>query len=274
MDYNNSELSDSPLPVPLGGNEGRDARKKAVSPLSITLIMGSKQTLFVQLFDGCLQWKRKPESYGLKISKRSYIQSREAVEARTRNEFLDAIANAAFKPIGHEDGEEVEDATFPFRDDHVLCERFLKVDLAAREPFAASQIQSRRDAALLELGRNRQLTFNGQNERSEYLASSFGLLRSIPQTCIYIALDKNDKVLVHLDPLGVERAFGKKVKTRMERDSILFYYHKKPERNFNKRHASTSEAGNRRRNNLLESQCGTDHYGHRVSVRDGKVCLE
>ncbi|KAL9003994.1 MAG: hypothetical protein Q9188_003179 [Gyalolechia gomerana] len=208
-------------------------------------------------FDGRLQWKRKPEPYGIKFPKKTYIQSWKAMEAQTHKELWNAVAKARFRPVGHEDADEI-----------------LKIDLAAKAAFARSRLQSRRDSALLELERNQQLTFSDKDARNEYLASSTGLLRGIPDMCMYLALDKNSQVLVHLDPSGVERAFGKKIKARMERDSILFYYYKPPTRNFNKRHASTCEEGNRNRNHLSEHQCGTDRYGHRHPTGDnnGVIC--
>lgn len=78
----------------------------------------------VQLLDGRLQWKSKPEPYGIKFPKKTYIQSWKAMEAQTHKELWNAVAKARFRPVGHEDADEVESATFRFRDDCILIERF------------------------------------------------------------------------------------------------------------------------------------------------------
>lgn len=101
-----------------------------------------------------------------------------------------------------------------------------------------------------------------KNDCNEILATTPDLLRTVPDMCLYIALDKNDKVLVHLDPFGVTRTFGEAVKTRMERDTILWSFLKPPQREVNTRHDSAER--NRVRNGLEENQCGTDHIGHWV----------
>lgn len=223
------------------------------------------------MLNGSLQWKEKPEPYGMRFpkKKKTYIQDWKALEAQRHKELWDTIAKVQFQPIAHEDAIEIEGVMIPFRGEQMLCERYLKVDLAAEAPFCDSRLKSRRNEALLEIVESQQLTFGDEHQRDEYLASLSRLLRSIPESFMYLAPDKNNKVLVHLDPSGVERAFSKKIKTRMERDSITFYLHKPLERpskkrHFNKRHSSEEE--NRIRNGFLTSQCGTNHYGHQMSL--------
>ncbi|KAI4168612.1 MAG: hypothetical protein LQ343_006276 [Gyalolechia ehrenbergii] len=312
------------------------------------------------------QWRVKPQPFGVNFPEQTCVEDWKQLEQQQRDILRNEIAHATFRPIDHLDADEVEAAEFWCRGALFRCERFLKVDQTAKDPFAASQLEARTEAKFLQFDEDyqhppleavqllmarsyvRQLTkfSNSQekfakanklphlrepknqydeallhmytnqqtwpnlmqeynavsrsietgktpnldllarclnvirdrwkflkakfidhtfhNERNEHLATTPGLLRSIPDTYIYMALDKNDRLLLHLDPSGIERTFGKDVKTRMERDTIFWFFLKPPQKNVNARQASAKK--NMERNKLMENQCGTDHLGHWLQV--------
>lgn len=104
------------------------------------------------------------------------------------------------------------------------------------------------------------------SEASQHLASVSGLLRVIPKSSLYVALDKGNKLLVYLDPFAIEKTFGEDVKVQMERDTEELYSLKRPTLSDNVRTFSVQK--NRELNNFDEDQCGVDHLGHWVSRGD------
>ncbi|KAL8920489.1 MAG: hypothetical protein Q9208_006238 [Pyrenodesmia sp. 3 TL-2023] len=99
---------------------------------------------------------------------------------------------------------------------------------------------------------------------NDHLVDTAGLLRVVPSSLIYIALDRNGKILIYLDPIAVQRTFGNETKLRMERDTKDLYDLKPPTRAKNVR--TTSQSKNEERNGFQPDQCGVDHLGHWVSV--------
>ncbi|KAL8899636.1 MAG: hypothetical protein Q9207_006096, partial [Kuettlingeria erythrocarpa] len=95
---------------------------------------------------------------------------------------------------------------------------------------------------------------------NDHLVDNSGLLRVIPESSIYIALDENYKILVYLDPSAVHRTFGDETKRRMERDTKDLYDLKPPTRAKNAR--TTSQVDNEKRNGFKTDECGVDHLGH------------
>ncbi|KAI4139903.1 MAG: hypothetical protein L6R39_006054, partial [Caloplaca ligustica] len=149
-----------------------------------------------------------------------------------RAELYEALKSSQFNPIAHEDGEEVHETYFAFSNGRkVLYQRYQNIDLGAPKPLEGSKLWSRRNAAMAELEKELGLKFDDDNQRNQYLATSSGLLRNIPDDIIFIAGDQDDNILVYLDPIAVRFAFGNKEKTRMERASIRFFSLKKPELN-------------------------------------------
>ncbi len=98
---------------------------------------------------------------------------------------------------------------------------------------------------------------------NDHLVAKPDLLRIIPESSIYIALDGNYKILVYLDPSAVQRTFGDETKKRMEQDTKDFYDLKPPTRAKNAR--TTSQLDNEERNRFKSDNCGVDHLGHWVS---------
>ncbi|KAL8757399.1 MAG: hypothetical protein Q9184_004222 [Pyrenodesmia sp. 2 TL-2023] len=94
----------------------------------------------------------------------------------------------------------------------------------------------------------------------EHLASCPGLLRIIPDSSIYIAVDNKNHLLVYLDPFAMKRAFDNEIKARVERDTEDFYSLKLPIRNESAR--TTSQTQNQVTNNFRDYECGVDHYGN------------
>ncbi|KAL8941462.1 MAG: hypothetical protein Q9211_001818 [Gyalolechia sp. 1 TL-2023] len=240
MRQSSAELSDTPLPQFEGGRHGKSAR-------------GSENDVKKRQFQRTT--KPKPRPYGLEIDEL------EALGTQMTAEFSEAVIMGQFKPIVHEDGEEVHEIHFAFSSGRkVLYQRYLNVDLRAPKALQGSKLWSRRDAAMAELQKERGLVFKDDNERNQYLAVSSGLLRSIPDDIIFIAGDRDDNILVYLDPIAVPVAFGNEVKARMERESIRFFSLKKPELNKRDvRHASQQR--HRERNGFSQDQCGVDHLG-------------
>lgn len=81
-------------------------------------------------------------------------------------------------------------------------------------------------------------------------------------SAIYIAFDRNDKIIAFLDPQGIPWSYDDDVHKRMKDDSHDFYSKiKAPNPKSNKRHISQRE--HLRDNAALKPYwCGSDHYGH------------
>lgn len=105
------------------------------------------------------------------------------------------------------------------------------------------------------------------NDRNLYAADpENGILRR-PSVdgdvkAIYIAFDRNGKVIVFLDPQGIPWSYDEDVHQLMKDDSHEFYSKIKiPHSAHNKRHISERE--HLKNNPALKSDwCGSDHYGH------------
>ncbi|KAL8916164.1 MAG: hypothetical protein Q9208_008665 [Pyrenodesmia sp. 3 TL-2023] len=217
----------------------------------------------------------KPEPYGLKVEE---LDPR-GEEKRAR--LLDAIAHGRFKPVGgkhcsgeddsDEDGTDEdrmdEDCTdvhyifFTFDDGRsARYERFLNLDIYAKAPLAGNKITARQDAALASPCRTLP-KFAHDSERDQYLATRSGLLRDIPNHYIYIAGDKNDEIIVYLDPIGIPSTFGNRVKRRLEKETIEFFAMKKPKAPQFTDPRHKSYLAHLKRNGLSPEQCGVDHMG-------------
>lgn len=197
----------------------------------------------------------QPEPYGLTLEELGIR------ERQYRKDIRDTIAKALFKPVDGRDGDEVVFTEFLLSDGRTIhYERYQAVDLEANKPLAGSQLKRRQKVALVQLEKELQLEFKDKNERNEFLATKSGLLRAIPSDFIYMAGDKDDKVLVYLDPIGIPYAFGQTVQTQMERDSIRFYSLKNPvypKGSKDVRHISQER--HMQRNGFVQDQCGVDH---------------
>ncbi|KAL8752737.1 MAG: hypothetical protein Q9184_005640 [Pyrenodesmia sp. 2 TL-2023] len=212
----------------------------------------------------------KPEPYGLKPEQLD--PQGEAKRAR----LLDAIAQGRFKPVGRkdctdEDGMDEdrmdEDRTdvhyifFSFDDGRsARYERFLNLDIYAMAPLAGNKIRARQDAALASPCRTLP-DFANDSERDQYLATPSGLLRHIPKDYVYIAGDKNDQIIVYLDPIGIRSAFGNRVKRRLQKETIEFFAMKQPTPPAKNDTRHQSHAAHLERNGFSENQCGVDHMG-------------
>ncbi|KAI4121785.1 MAG: hypothetical protein LQ338_006174 [Usnochroma carphineum] len=314
------------------------------------------------LQSGRFKWKTKPEPFGMEFPEDSYLQEWEEFERDIHEGLWGQIAAAKFRPLEPNDGDEVEFAEFSFLGADVRCERFLKVDQAARKPFATSQLLARTKAKLEEFNSSnpcppdraiqytmaeiyleeyrkksgkgkepqadsewvptkhyaqaldrlygmgqqgwlqvasrydqvsgttaaqtgdhdpRSLThfvkevsnrwsrwmylFEDADHRylskaNEYLASTPGLLRIVPESPIYIALDKKNKLLIYLDPEAVQRTFDETIKAQMESDTEALYALKPPAKQANARTLSQNQ--NEERNGFKKDQCGVDILGH------------
>lgn len=224
----------------------------------------------------------KPEPYGLKV---------EELDARgeeKRARLLDAIARGRFIPVGCKDGTDEDRMDEDRTDVHYIFftlddgrsaryERFLNLDIYAKEPLAGNKITARQDAALASPCRTLP-DFAHDSERDQYLATRSGLLRDIPQDYVYIAGDKNDEVIVYLDPIGISYAFGNRVKRRLEEETIEFFAMKRPTPPLKKDTRHQSHQAHLERNGFSPDQCGVDHIGilhrtgneHNTSTRTGE----
>ena len=79
---------------------------------------------------------------------------------------------------------------------------------------------------------------------------------------IYIALDRNSKLMIFLDPLGIPWSYNEAIHKRMREDAHEFYSQiKRPNPKSNKRHISQRE--HLKDNPEIKPWwCGSDHYGH------------
>lgn len=122
------------------------------------------------------------------------------------------------------------------------------------ETWSSGQREWTTDKKLI-IGRN-QFASNPKNDilrRPSYKGDA---------TAIYIAVDKNFKLFIFLDPQGIPWSYNEEVHKRMKEDTHEFYTKiKAPVRDNNKRHVSESE--HLRANPALKIDwCGSDHYGH------------
>ncbi len=79
---------------------------------------------------------------------------------------------------------------------------------------------------------------------------------------IYIAFDKNGKIIIFLDPQGIPWSYSEDVHNLMRNDSHEFYSTiKVPNSKSNKRHVSQREHL-KENTDLKPWWCGSDHYGH------------
>lgn len=101
------------------------------------------------------------------------------------------------------------------------------------------------------------------NNRNRYASTTEGILRAPPENELYLALDKNDRIFIFLDPEGLSQAFDEHVLVRMLDDTKLFYSPslKVPNPKGNKRHLS-QKLHMELNPYLNEKECGSEHYGH------------
>lgn len=216
----------------------------------------------------------KPEPYGLEPEQ---LETRGAAK---RAHLLNAIAQGQFKPVGVKGGTDEDDTydeaeamdvvkvdpavqyiSFALDDGRAArYERFVDIDVYARKPLAGNRIRARQDAAFASRCRTVP-KFANESERDQYLATRSGLLRNISKDYVYIAGDKNDQVLVYLDPIGIPFAFGNRVKRRLEAETIEFFAMKRPTppKDVDNRHQS--HPAHLKRNHYSPDQCGVDHIG-------------
>lgn len=79
---------------------------------------------------------------------------------------------------------------------------------------------------------------------------------------IYMAFDRNGKLMIFLDPLGIPWSYNEEIHKLLKEDAHEFYSKiKEPKSKSNKRH--TSQREHLKDNPALKSWlCGSDHYGH------------
>lgn len=105
------------------------------------------------------------------------------------------------------------------------------------------------------------------NDRNLYASNPENAVLRRPSSngdikAIYIAFDKNGKIIVFLDPQGIPWSYDEKIHQLMKTDSHEFYsVTKKPNPKGNGRHISQ---GVHLKDNpaIMSWWCGSDHYGH------------
>ena len=104
------------------------------------------------------------------------------------------------------------------------------------------------------------------NDRNRYASDKTNNILRRPSyngdcNAIYVAFDNSDKMIIFLDPEGIQTAYDGNILDQMKRDACDFYFLKEPNPGGNKRHISQSDHMMRNRK-LKPWQCGSDHYGH------------
>ena len=98
------------------------------------------------------------------------------------------------------------------------------------------------------------------NKRNSFASTHEGYYREPPADAKYLLVDRNDKLVIYLDPSGIENAYGPEAKGRMEEDVDSYYAIRKP---------TVTDGGRRWRGDehfvlnphQTQADCGTDYYG-------------
>ena len=99
------------------------------------------------------------------------------------------------------------------------------------------------------------------NKRNSFTSTHEGYYREPPADAKYILVDRNGKLVIFLDPNGVEGAYGPDAKRKMEEDTDNYFAIKKPAATEGNQRWRGEEEHFRLNPHLTPADCGTDYYG-------------
>lgn len=103
--------------------------------------------------------------------------------------------------------------------------------------------------------------YSHNNRRNSFTSTNKGYYREPPADAKYVLLDRNGKLVIFLDPKGIDDAYEVGVTGRMKDDTDNYFAIKKPASTEGKQRWRGDKEHFELNPHLTKDDCGTDYYG-------------